>query len=324
MLRSDRSRSQFCCFALVIFLFGPVSAADEFLNIDGETVSYEEFEQYAYNQARQTYYHGKPPEGPAMIEFRQQVAEEFIDRKLKARHARSTGLEADQAQVDVQLAKYEQQYGDTQRWQTQQGEMLTRLRAYFEEDSLVEQLDIRLRAAPEPADGEVESYYLANIDKFTEPEKVHIAVILLGVPPWADESAWTAARDEAKALAQRIRAGLPFAEAAKTHSVDPTAPNGGDMGYLHSGALNQAVQAVVNTLQPGEMSPEPVTVLEGIALVKLVDRKTPQVHEFVEVRERATALWLRDASERAYEAALKELRNGADIQLDEEYLLTLP
>ena len=41
--------------------------------IDGETVSYEEFEQMVYVEARQTFYHAAPPSDEAYLVFRQKA-----------------------------------------------------------------------------------------------------------------------------------------------------------------------------------------------------------------------------------------------------------
>ena len=324
MPRSQLLRAAICTISTVILWFGPASAADALAVVDGEVISYEEYEQFAYAEARQTYYHGKPPEGQAMIEFRQQMADELIDRKLMVGEARRRGLEADNDKVSAQLAGYEQQYGGTDRWKTEGAAMLAKLRAHFEAESLLEQVDAVLRAVPDPAEGEVEAYYSNNLDKFTEPEKVRVSVILLSVPAWSDQEGWDAAREEATDIAARIREGESFAEAARQYSADPTASNGGDMGYLHAGALNYAVQEVVSDLQPGEMAAEPVTVLEGVVVVRLEDRKEAQVHAFPQVEERATGLWQRETAEQAYAAALEGLRAGADIQIDETYLKSLP
>lgn len=324
MSRSPLFRVAFCAISTAILWSVSALAADGLAVVDGEVISYEEYEQFAYAEARQTYYHGKPPEGQAMIEFRQQVADQLIDRKLMVGEARRRGLEPDEGKVSAQLAGYEQQYGGTDRWQTEGAAMLAKLRAHFEAESLLEQVDAVLRAVPEPAEGEVEAYYGNNLDKFTEPEKVRVSVILLSVPAWSDQEAWDAAREEAAEIAARIRDGEPFAEAARLHSADPTAANGGDMGYLHAGALNYAVQEVVRDLQPGEMAAEPVTVLEGVVVVRLEDRKEAQVHALAEVKERATGLWQRDTAEQAYAAALVRLRAAADIQIDETYLNSLP
>lgn len=323
-MRSHSLLAVYC--GLIIAVLSPFSFAAEgaLAVINGDPVSYAEFEQFAYAEARQTFYHGTPPEGEQFIDFRRTAAEKLIDRKLKVIEARRRGLQPDNKQIDAQLASYEQQYGQEERWQSEGDAMLARLRGYFEEESLLEQIEPMLRQAPTPADGEVEAYYRNNIEKFTEPEKIRASVILLSVPAWSDESAWDAARENAAAIAASIREGKPFAEAARQHSADPTAASGGDMGFMHAGSLNHSVQAAVSELEPGEMAAAPVTLLEGVVLVRLEERKAATVHDFEDVRERATGLWQREASDKAFTATLARLRDDSDIQLDEEYLRTLP
>ena len=108
------------CCGLIIAMLSPVSLAAEgaLAVINGDPVSYAEFEQFAYAEARQTFYHGAPPEGEHFIEFRSKAADKLIDRKLKVMEARRRGLQPDNEQIDAQLASYEQQYGQEERWQT--------------------------------------------------------------------------------------------------------------------------------------------------------------------------------------------------------------
>ena len=324
-MKRSHSLLAVCC-GLIIAMLSPVSPAAEgaLAVINGDPVSYAEFEQFAYAEARQTFYHGSPPEGEQFIEFRRAAADKLIDRKLKVIEARRRGLQPDNEQVEAQLASYEQQYGQEDRWQSEGDAMLARLREFFEEKSLLDQVEPLLREVPVPAEGEVEAYYKANIDKFTEPEKVRVSVILLSVPAWSDESEWDAAREDAAAIVFQIREGQSFAETARQHSADPSAANGGDMGFMHAGSLNHSVQAAVNELEPGDMVDDPVTVLEGVVIVRLEERKAAKVHDFEDVRERAAGLWQREASDKAFTATLARLRDDSDIQLDEEYLQTLP
>jgi hypothetical protein len=314
----------FWAIPALIFWAGVSSAADAVALIDGEPVSYEEFEQFAYVEARQTYYHGTPPEGRAMIDFRRGAASKLVDRKLMIREARRLGLKPDERAVRERLAGYERQYGTTERWKSEGPAMLAKLRTHFEDESLLEQVEPLLRAVPEPAASEVEAYYQQNLDKFTEPEKVRLSLILISVPPSSDEDAWDAAREEAANIAERIRNGQPFDEAARQHSADATAANGGDMGYLHAGALNHAVQEAVSQLQVGEIVAEPITVLEGVVIVKVVDRKGSQVHDLENVLDRAKGLWAREKAEQSFRDALAKLRIESNIWLDEEYLRAIP
>ena len=312
------------CLLLVMSPDRSAGATEALATIDGETVSYEEFERLVYTESRQTFYHRAPPGEEEFVAFRRKVANKLIDRKLKIREARERGFEADTSVVESRLAAYEEQYGDTKRWQTEGEAMMASLRRHFEEESLLEQIDAVLRFVPDPDEEELQSYYADNIDKFTEPEQLRLSVIVLQVPPWSDQAAWDEANTKAVAIATRIKAGTSFADEARQHSDDATAADGGDMGYLHDGTLSVAVHEAVGGLQPGQMLPEPVRVLEGVVLARLEDRRPANVQPLERVHEQATSLYRRDGSETAYEGRMSRLRDASDVQIDDEYLEKSP
>ena len=318
----------FLAIALCLLLFMPpagfASAAEALATIEGETISYDEFERFVYTESRQTFYHGAPPGQEEFIAFRRKMANKLIDRKLKIREAHARGLQADATAIEGRLATLEKQYSGTERWQTEGEAMMASLRTHFEEESLLEQVDAVLRFVPEPGEGELQSYYAENTDKFTEPEQLRLSVIVLQVPPWSDQAAWDEANTKAVAIANRISAGASFAEEARLHSDDATAADGGDMGYLHGGTLSVAVHESVENLEPGQMVPEPVRVLEGMVLARLEDRRPANVRPLETVREQATTLYRRDASDSSYEEYMSRLRDGSDIQIDDEYLENPP
>jgi len=292
--------------------------------IDGEPVSYDEYERMAYSEARQTFYHSAPSDDVSRyLAFRREVAEKLVDRKLKLREAHRRGMAPNEEFVALELARYEAQYG-TEQWDAEGDDTRSRLAVYFEEESLLEQIDAELRKVEAPGDPEIQDYYDANIEKFTQPEQVRLSVILLSVSPWADSGTWDAAREKATQVLADINAGQDFADAAREHSTDPSAANGGDMGFLHAGVLDGELQKVVSELGPGQLYPEPITVLEGVVLVRVEARRAAQVRKLDDVRERAAGLWRREAEQSAYETALARLREASEIVLDEEYLGKLP
>jgi peptidyl-prolyl cis-trans isomerase C len=327
MKHTSRYLPHFALFAALFpaaFSMPAIAEGAGVATIDGEPVSYEEFERMVYSEARQTFYHAAPPDEATFLAFRREVADKLVNRKLKLQEARRRGLEPDQEYVGLELAKLEAQYAGTEQWESDSETMLKELRVYFEEDSLLEQIDAALRRVEVPSEAEVRAYYEANIDKFTQPEQVRLSVILLGVPAWADSATWDAARENAAGILMSIREGRDFADAAREFSTDPSAGNGGDMGYLHAGVLDGELAQVVSQLGDGEMADRPVTVLEGVVIVRVEGRRAPQVNALKKVRERATGLWRRDAEQSAYEAAIARLRNASEIVMDETYLEKLP
>ncbi len=317
-------------FRLVLFctvftsFAATAQAAAVFAVVDGAQISCDEFERLAAIETRQTFYHSAPENEAGLIEFRREVANKLIDRKLLLREARKRGLKADESYVTSQLAVYEKRYGDTERWQTEGEQMLARLHTHFEEESLLEQINNLLLVTGSPGDADLVPFYEANIDKFTEPEQVRISVILLQVAAWADAAAWEATKTQAETIADRIRGGESFAELARMFSTDPSAANGGDMGYLHAGTLSGPVQAALDGLSVTELAAEPVRVLEGIAVVRLDERRPAAVRSLDSVRERAIGLWQREMSKNLRRENLARLRNESDIRIDEDYLEHLP
>jgi hypothetical protein len=312
--------------AVLLACFSPLASAGQegVATIDGEPVSYDEFERMVRAEARQKFYHAAPSDDAVYLAFRREVADKLVDRKLKLKEARRLGMKPDAEYVGLELAKIEAQYAGTEQWEESGDVMLENVRGYFEQESLLTQIDAVLRQVDEPSDADVRAYYENNIDKFTQPEQVRLSVILLAVPAWADNATWDAAREKGAAILMSIREGQDFADAAREHSSDPSAANGGDMGYVHAGVLEGELLQVVNALGDGEMADRPVTVLEGVVLVRVEHRREPQIHALDEVRERATGLWRRDAEQAAYEASIARLRDASDIVMDESYLEKLP
>jgi hypothetical protein len=315
-------------FLVAIFLAGHSASASAegagIATIDGEPVSYDEFERMVYSEARQTFYHAAPPDEATYLAFRREVADKLVNRKLKLQEARRRDMEPDAEYVGLELAKLEAQYAGSEQWEADGDAMLKELRVYFEEESLLEQIDAALREVDAPSEEDVQAYYDANIDKFTQPEQVRLSVILLAVPAWADSATWDTAREKAAGILMSIREGRDFADAAREFSNDPSAGNGGDMGYMHGAVLEGELAQAVSQLGEGEMAEHPVTVLEGVVIVRVEDRREPQVRALDEVRERATGLWKREAQQSAYEAAVARLREARDIVMDETYLEKLP
>ena len=300
------------------------TAGEVFATIDdGIVISRVDFEREVWNAARQTYYHGRPPGGDALIEFRKTVAEQLIDRQLLLREAKRRDLEPDRARVDGQIAVYEQRYGDTERWQREGERMMTALRERFEQESLLDRLESEVRSVDKPDTGELRAFYDENPDLFTEPAQNRVQLILLAVPPSSPPTVWAAAREEAARITARADAGTEFSELARMHSADATAEEGGDMGYLHAGMLSGNAEAAITALELGEIS-EPVQVLEGIALFRLTDQKPEELRPFEDVEGRAADLWLRDRGEQRWSALIAELRRESTIFVDTEYLTALP
>lgn len=288
----------------------------------GDTViTIDEYTSEFKAAARNKFYHGRA-QADELAQFQREVADNMITRILLLREVKRRGMTPDQAEIRKTLDRYEQRYGQSPQWQKNREEILPKLTAKLEEDNMIGQLEKQAKSIPEPTTEEVFAYYKANPDKFTEPERVRISAILLKVDPSSADEVWNKAREDLSNYRKRITDGEDFAALAREHSKDDSARKGGDMGYLHTGVVAPAAQEVLAKMNPGELS-EPVRVLEGVTLLKLVDRKPAELHGFEKVQARARQLHKRDKSNAAWSNLIGELKKATPAQIDESRFLPL-
>jgi peptidyl-prolyl cis-trans isomerase D len=137
---------------------------------------------------------------------------------------------------------------------------------------------LRSKVVVPPAD--VERAYNDDIGQYTTPEQVRASHILLKTEG-KDEAA---VRTQADDLLKKAKAGADFAELAKRFSEDEgSAPNGGDLDYFGRGRMVPEFDAVVFTMEPGQVS-DLVKTNFGFHIIKLVDKKPGTSRSIDEVR----------------------------------------
>lgn len=152
-----------------------------------------------------------------------------------------------------------------------------------------EALAALLASAPveAPTEAEVQARYRAEAKRFTLPERVRLRQILV-------ES-----REAAEAAKAELARGEPFAEVARRHSQDPSAPYGGLQGELAYDDLPEEFADVIFALKPGEVS-DVVEAAYGFHIFQVTDRFPGRVVPFAEaepglrreIRQERARAWL--------------------------------
>ena len=88
------------------------------------------------------------------------------------------------------------------------------------------------------------------------------------------------------------------------------------MGVVHKGELSSAVEEALGAIESGQVT-QPIQVLEGFALFKLLGRLPPVVSAFEEVRERALALYKRRLSQEQRDRFLSALKDKSVVTVGE-------
>lgn len=291
----------------------PAPSEPVFARVNDHTISLQEF--YArYNALiRQRFYHGAPPESQAEA-VRQEVADVLIERELLVEEAGRRGIQPDETKVEKAVAAAETRYAAEPGWQQQREKLLPRLKEQISRQSLIEQVEKAIKDVPPPADTEARAFYDQKPDLFTEPEKLHMSIIVLSVDPSSPKEVWASAREEMQKILTRIKEGADFAEMARQYSSDKSAANGGNLGYIHEGMLSEPLQAKIDKFQTGEIT-EPVTILEGVAIYRLDNRVPSKLMEFSEVAQRAQDLLQRERVEQTWKETISRLRAAARIEI---------
>ncbi|MEA1050024.1 peptidylprolyl isomerase [Lamprobacter modestohalophilus] len=123
-------------------------------------------------------------------------------------------------------------------------------------------------------------------------------------------------KDKAQALIEQLDAanGEGFATLAEENSLGPTAEKGGDLGWFDSRRMVKPFADAVAEMEPGSYSKQPVQTQFGWHVILLEETRAAEPPSFEQAKPQLEAL----LRQRKVAEALTELRNNADVQLNEE------
>lgn len=104
-----------------------------------------------------------------------------------------------------------------------------------------------------------------------------------GTPEYNASHILVESEEDAKTIAEEVRAGADFAETAKAKSTGPSGPNGGQLGWFGPGQMVPPFEAAVASLEVGKVS-DPVKTQFGWHVIILNDARTTAAPELATVR----------------------------------------
>jgi peptidyl-prolyl cis-trans isomerase SurA len=124
----------------------------------------------------------------------------------------------------------------------------------------------------EPTEAELRALFEERKSELPErPEVARLQTIFIGFE--TSTGASSASRAKIEALRARIVGGEDFGEVAKKESEDPSAPLGGDLGFLQPKDLREPAFAnAVGSLKVGDVS-QPVLTVYGYHLIQITDQR---------------------------------------------------
>ena len=156
---------------------------------------------------------------------------------------------------------------------------------YVNVDYIVLNQDAALKTVGDISDADIESYYKANIAKYTKKERRQINHIQIQIPAGADEAAQKAAQDKANEVAEKAKQNPEsFAELAKTYSDDAGSKNqGGSLGTLSKGDIAPLDAAAFGPQAPGIT--DPVKIDNAWHVLQIANIEQGEVQPLAQVKD---------------------------------------
>ena len=118
-------------------------------------------------------------------------------------------------------------------------------------------------------------------------------------------------QEEAQAIIDQLNMGGDFAMLAMQHSIDGSAAQGGDLGYIARGDTIPAFEDVAFALEPGAYTMMPVESQFGFHVIEVTDVRQSQPPAFEDLAAQLRDTLMNDA----YNAEMDRLRNAAAIDV---------
>ncbi len=251
---------------------------------------------------------GMPLSAPQVTRLRTEVLEGLIRQELLYQESKKT-VRVSEEEVATELTKLKDQMQSADFTKASPA-----LRAQVERAlSIRKYIDAAYASKAQVTDKEIRSYYDQNRHAFRQPEQVRAGYILIKIDPKANEAKKAEAKKKIEDIRKKALAGEDFASLARTYSEDPTAKNGGDMGFVRQGQLLKPIEEVLFTLKPGEVSDIVETAI-GYQFLKLVERRPETTVPFENVKDRLRALLEQQKKQEQAMSHIARVREKAAVQ----------
>ncbi len=161
---------------------------------------------------------------------------------------------------------------------------------------------------------EVTGYFNDHVLDFRHPDLVRTSHILVLVQPSATPQQDSRARLLAESLLVRARKGEDFAKLARDYSMEPSASDGGDIGFLPQGSLAAEYEAAAFALPVGGIS-DVVRTQAGYHIIKVTGKKKEGISELEEVRSSLTEYLKNQRTNAALEKTIQSLAATAKVEV---------
>ena len=178
----------------------------------------------------------------------------------------------------------------------------------------------QIRQSLQVSDDLLKQQYMASIQQYQVPNRVHVEHILFMTVGKTDAEV-EEIKKKAEDVLKQVKKGGKFEDLAKKYSEDPGSKDkGGDLSWITQGQTVPEFEKTAFSLTPGQVS-DLVKTQYGFHIIKVVEKETAHTKPFEEVKDSLRANFLPTQADRQASAIADQLttaiRQSPKISLDD-------
>ncbi|MEI6157569.1 MAG: SurA N-terminal domain-containing protein, partial [Atribacterota bacterium] len=248
--------------------------------------------------------------------LRRMTLENMIDNQLLYQEAQSRNLKVSDQDVNMKLKEFEanfpspeefKKYLEYQYPQASMDDFKESLRRDLQTNVLVNSLNEGIQIP----DADIQKYYNDNKQLLSIPNQYHLAQVT------------QITAEEADKIIKKLNLGEDFAATAKANSLDSTAKNGGDAGWIPENRLPQEAKDAIIALKdkPGAIT-SVIKTGSSFQIFKVMEFKPGQEKNLEESREQIKTILENEQKRVKLDHLVAELRQKSTITLAEAFNTT--
>ena len=241
-----------------------------------------------------------------------------IEQKLLVQEAHRFGVEPDELEVARAAQMAEQQAGGRPMLEAKlkaTGSSYEQFLGFIRELEILSAfVNRQIKPNVIVTDEEIAAYYKDNPEVFEAEDRAHAYHMIFIVSEDADPAVLAASRSKAEAAHQRALTKVEdFTTIARDLSEGPSAPTGGDLGWVTRGALVSPLSETIFSLEPGEIS-EVVQSRFGFHVATISDRRPAETISLEVASDQITELLRQQKATETMGQLLETLVSKAKVE----------
>jgi peptidyl-prolyl cis-trans isomerase SurA len=175
-------------------------------------------------------------------------------------------------------------------------------------------ISIEVRSKVQITEKETREFYDTNPDKFKVEEAFRSRQIFFKLSPKAPEAERKRVFAQAEKVLREVKGSADFGQLARKYSQDPSAKEGGDLGFLKKGDLLPEFENALLRLKQGEISGL-ISTTVGVHILKLEEYRPGKRQTYEQAKQEIEDFMYRKRSEERFNQWLDELRKNASIEI---------